>query len=145
MMRNASSFVILFPVTNQLNFLKEASKSNPFFVHQHLPDLSTKISYYAHNIVNWMAPKSDCRWSERTPIQSITPSHLSMHPFQGHHLYNQPFRIQTRIILPLIECTSISHSPFLAYLPYPMISIEVMKPHPNQITNSYPKFGKFIH
>ena len=47
-----------------------------------------------------MAPKSDCKWCEATPIWLITAS------FSGHNFHNQSFWVHTRIILPLVKCTN---------------------------------------
>ena len=85
-MRNASCFIILSPVNDQLHFSKEAGKSNPLFVHKSPPNLSLKISYYAYECtqtVHSMISKSDLKWFETTPFWPIITSHLSLHPFQA--------------------------------------------------------------
>jgi hypothetical protein len=49
-------------------------------------NLSLKISYYAYECtqtVHSMTPKSDLKWFDTTPIQPVTASHLSLHPFQA--------------------------------------------------------------
>ena len=83
-MWNASSFMILCHVNNQSHFPKEARKSNPLLVKQSLHVLSIKISILntnAHETVNSMRPKSDCKWCEITPFRPTTASHLSLHSF----------------------------------------------------------------
>ena len=50
MIRNASCFITLFHVNNELHLLKEASKSNPLLVLYHFPNLSIKTSYSTYKM-----------------------------------------------------------------------------------------------
>jgi hypothetical protein len=93
------------------NSPEEASQLIHLLVQKSLPNLSIKVSYFAYEctqkgFIQWH-PKDDRKWSETTPIRLITAS------FSGHHFYNQPFWIHTRIILPLVLYTSFAHSPFV--------------------------------
>ena len=47
-MRNASYFVILFPIDNYLHFPNEINKSNPLIVHKRLRNLGIKLSHSAY-------------------------------------------------------------------------------------------------
>jgi hypothetical protein len=80
MMRNASCFVISYPINNSLYFHEEASKSSPP-IYTNL-DIKYPTSHAnAHKTVNSMAPQRNRKWCDTTPIRPVTASHLSMHLF----------------------------------------------------------------
>ena len=109
-MRNASCFVILFLVNNQLHFLKEASKLNPLLVQQNLP-LILSIKYptphmNTHKTINSRAPKSDPKSGVRLvlPVNHCIPPTTSS--FSGHYFHNSSFWVHTRFSLLLVQCTN---------------------------------------
>lgn len=84
--RNASCFINLFHVKNQLHFSKRIVSQIPY-LYSRVSLISTSkypiLHTNPHKIINTMAPESDHNWCKTTPIQSITTSHLPQHPFRA--------------------------------------------------------------
>ena len=119
MMRNASLFLNIFHVHDQLYFFKETSKSNPLFAQQSLSNLSIKISNSAYECtqkVNSMTPKSDHQKCETTPIRLIHASFYHYILFRPS-LLHQPFWVPHKNQSTLLQCISSGHPPFSIFLP----------------------------
>ena len=87
MMRNACCFVTSSPCKLLVPFFPKRQVSQTPYLYtrasliwaSNYPTMHTN----AHNMVNSLAPKSDHKWCEITPIWPIIALHLSLHPFRA--------------------------------------------------------------